>query len=212
MASTAVWIEQFLGLYCLTEIISTHWLSEKSERKTNRGCRGYLLPWSSRAEPNSMLQSAGEGMESGKKLARGPERGLGSQMAAMETSLLTSSAPQGDPWLQPVCLGELSLAAAFLPSSSQTGTRELAGERASGDEQRQHSGGTVSACCPWTTHATAPSIWAHPLQFQWVLQAPLSFQRETRGACAALVTDSSPRHGFPQNYLCISDLRCCKTK
>lgn len=36
---------------------------------------------------------------------------------------------------------ESSLVAAFLPSPSQTGTRELAGERASGDEQWQHAGG-----------------------------------------------------------------------
>lgn len=52
----------------------------------------------------SLLGREGSQEEAG----TGPREGAGKSDSMMETSLLTSSAPQGDPWLQPVCLGELS--------------------------------------------------------------------------------------------------------
>lgn len=146
-----------------------------------------------------------------KKLAQGLEMGLGSQTAAMETSLLTFSAPQGDPWLQPVCWGELSCSS--LSSKLQPDRDTWAGWgacqwRRTAAAHRRQSDCVLSL----NTHATASSMWTHPSQSQWVLQAPVSFQRETRGAHGALVTDSSPGLWFPQNYLCVSNLRCCKTR
>lgn len=115
--------------------------------------------------------------------------------------------------LSAACLPRVALIAAFSPSSSEAWTHEPAGDPASGDEQRQRAVGREVCCVFSLNHPRCrPEHVSPSIAIPVATEGTTCLMRQTRGAHGATVRDSSPVHHFPQNHLCINDLRWCKIR